>query len=124
MRLGLVLGKSLQEIRSLPYPEFRKWMLFYALEPWGFEDREYHTASLRAEIYNTKIHKRSQAKTAKPFMRDMQKEIFRYLHREKLRATQEVGIDLETLEGREQASEKVIEMFSTMFGKRVERKDK
>jgi hypothetical protein len=77
--LGLALGKSISEIRALPYPEFRRWQLLYMLEPWGWEDREYRTAAILAQIHNANITKRNQAKTAAFFMRDMEAGILRQL---------------------------------------------
>lgn len=78
-RLGLALGKSLAEIRALPYREYRSWQIFELLEPWGWPDREYRTAVLLAMLYNTNISKKQKARNAKDFMRDMQDLIAREL---------------------------------------------
>ena len=70
-RLGLALGKSIGEVRSLPYDEFVAWKLFYRLEPWGWHDREYRTAVLLTQLWNTHVSKQSQAKKVDDFYRDM-----------------------------------------------------
>lgn len=77
-RLGLALNKSIGEIRSLPYPEYRSWELFSILEPFGWENDEYRAASLLALIYNVNKGK-GKAKTPKDFMRDTQAEILKQL---------------------------------------------
>jgi hypothetical protein len=71
MRLGLVLGKSVGEIRKMPYPEFKTWQLFYQLEPWGWHSLEYYAAVLYAMLYNAN---RGDKKSKKPkdFYRDME----------------------------------------------------
>ena len=69
--MGLALGKSIGEIRSLPYDEFVSWKLFYQLEPWGWHDREYRTASLLAQLWNVHATKQSQAKKMSVYIRDM-----------------------------------------------------
>lgn len=76
----MALGKSLAEVRALSYPEFRSWQLFYLLEPFGFEDREYRTASQLAMLYNINRGK-GKAKDAKEFMRDMKKVVIDELSR-------------------------------------------
>lgn len=125
MRLGLAFGDMhLTQVRSLPYPLYKKWMMFYALEPWGFSNQEYLTASLRAEIFNTKVTKPSQLRSPLKFIRDMPKEVLRYLRNEKGRIKDEASIDLTTPEGRRMASERVINLFVEAFGNRVERKAK
>lgn len=50
--MGLALGKSIAEIRQLGYPEFKRWRLYEAIEPFGWPEKEYHFASLMALIYN------------------------------------------------------------------------
>ena len=70
-RLGLALGKSIAEVRALPFDEFMSWKMFYRIEPWGWHDNEYRTAAMLAQMWNTRISKRSQAKKIKDFMRDM-----------------------------------------------------
>lgn len=70
-RLGLALGKSIGEVRALPYPEFRAWQVFYALEPWGWHNDEFHAANLLAMLYNINRGK-GKAKDAKDFIRNME----------------------------------------------------
>jgi hypothetical protein len=70
-RLGLALGKSIGEVRSLPYDEFVSWKLFYQLEPWGWHDREYRTAVMLTQGYNSKLSKKGTAKKISDFIRDM-----------------------------------------------------
>ncbi len=73
-RLGLALGKSLGEIRALPYPEFRAWQMFYAAEPWGWWNEEYQLAALLSMLYNINRGK-GKAKDPKAFMRDTVKAV-------------------------------------------------
>lgn len=54
----------------MPYPEFRNWQIFYALEPWGWHNEEYHAANLLAMLYNINRGK-GKAKEPKSFIRDM-----------------------------------------------------
>ena len=70
-RLGLALGKSLAEVRNLPFDEFVSWKLYYKLEPWGWHDDEYRTAALLTQMWNTRVTKQSQAKKVKDYIRDM-----------------------------------------------------
>jgi hypothetical protein len=77
-RLGLALGKTIGEIRALPATEFRRWQLFYMLEPWGWADAEYRTAIALSLLFN--IHRgKESAKDVSEFMRDMPKETLKYL---------------------------------------------
>jgi hypothetical protein len=124
MRLGLAFGDmSLMRVKALPYPLYKRWMTFYALEPWGFQDREFQFAALRAEVHNTKVTKRAQLKSAKHFMRDMPKEVIKYLNKKLDRIKMESEIDLSTPEGRAQATARVVQAFTSIFGKRIVRKD-
>ena len=70
----MALSKSIGEVRALPYPEYHAWELFYLLEPFGFENDEYHYASLLSMLYNVNRGK-GKAKDAKEFMRDMHKAV-------------------------------------------------
>ena len=70
-RLGLALGKSIAEIRNLPFDEFVSWKLYYQLEPWGWHDDEYRTAALLTQMWNTRVSKQSQAKKVKDYIRNM-----------------------------------------------------
>jgi membrane-bound ClpP family serine protease len=54
----------------------------------------------------------------------MAKEIVNYINKKVKRLKQEKVIDLDTPEGRAQASEDIIARFEAMFPGRVERKDK
>jgi hypothetical protein len=74
-RLGLALGKSISEIRALPYDEFVSWKLFYQLEPWGWHDQEYRTAALLTQMWNVRVSKKSQAKQMDTYYRDMLKNV-------------------------------------------------
>lgn len=75
-RLGLALGKTLSEIRSMPHDEFESWKTFYRLEPFGFHDREYRTSALLKQMWNTHVTKKAHAKTEKDYYRDMEGLIF------------------------------------------------
>lgn len=78
-RLGLALHKSLAEVRGLPYPEYRSWQMFSLLEPWGWQNEEYHFAALMAMLYNTNRGKKGKARDAKDFMRDMREAVLKEL---------------------------------------------
>ena len=77
-RLGLALGKSIGEVRALPYPEYRSWELFHLVEPFGFENDEYRSAAILSMLYNINRTK-GKAKDPKDFMRDMVKEVLKQL---------------------------------------------
>lgn len=68
MRLGLALHKSRAEIRAMPYPEYREWLIFYLIEPWGWLNEEMNTARLLSMLHN--IHAK-KPKPVKDFIRDM-----------------------------------------------------
>lgn len=83
-RLGLALGKSVGEIRALPYEEFQSWKHFYSYEPWGWHDVEYRTGLIAALLWNTHTGKKSQAKKISDYVRDMPKLIEQeYLERKR-----------------------------------------
>ena len=107
----------------MSYSEFHSWQLFYLLEPWGFADREYRTSALLAQIYNSKVEKKSKLKKLTHWMRDMPGGVMKYLHKQIMQEAQPV-LDLETPEGRKQATDSIIRNFEQMFGKRVIRKGK
>lgn len=67
----MALGKTISEIRALPYEEFVSWQHFYSLEPWGWHDREYRTAALLTMLVNVNVNKRANQKDVKDFVRDM-----------------------------------------------------
>jgi hypothetical protein len=81
LRLGLALGKSLSEIRRMSYSEYREWVRFYTLEPWGWQNAEYILGSIVATLYNVNRTKGKKAKTADDFMRKPEKEIDKLLAR-------------------------------------------
>jgi len=54
----------------MPYEEFLNWQIFYQLEPWGWHDREYRTASLLAMLLNVHTDKEHRKGTS-VFYRDM-----------------------------------------------------
>jgi len=58
----------------MPYAEFRQWQIYYAIEPFGWHDAEYHTASILAMLYNVNRGK-GKAKEAKDFVRNMVKAV-------------------------------------------------
>jgi len=74
----LALGKTLVEIRAMPYSEFRSWQLFYMLEPFGWHDNEYRTAAILAMLYNANRGK-GKAKQVKEFTRDVEAAIYNEL---------------------------------------------
>lgn len=58
----------------MPYPEFRRWQLYFELEPWGFVESEYQTAALLTMLHNVNST-RKQQKGIQHFVRDMLKGI-------------------------------------------------
>jgi hypothetical protein len=70
LRLGALLGKSIGEIRALPAPEYRKWELYYLVEPWGWHNTEYLTAKIEAALFEIAT-KGKKSFTPKQFMRDL-----------------------------------------------------
>ena len=81
-RLGLALSKSISEIRSMSYVEFRSWQLFYLLEPWGWQNEEYYAAVNMAMLYNINRSK-GKVKEPKEFMRDLEGELLKQLEAER-----------------------------------------
>lgn len=104
----------------MPYEEYRQWKLFYLLEPWGFQEREYQFALLLAKINNVHATKKSQ--TVKPiaYIRDMGKELLKYFKKEI--EQDEIALLLDTEEGQEKASEHMIKTFEQMFGVKRQKK--
>jgi len=77
-RLGLALHLTLGGVRALPAPEYRRWQLFYLIEPWGWQDAEYRTAAVLSRLYNVNSGKGKQ-REVKDDMRDMTGEILKRL---------------------------------------------
>lgn len=65
----------------MSYEEFTSWQTFYLIEPWGWHDREYRTASLLAMLVNVNASKRKDSKDIKDFVRDMPKLIANEIRR-------------------------------------------
>lgn len=125
MRLGLAIGDvSLRKVRALPYPLYKRWQIYFMLEPWGFPDQEYRTAAVLAQINNSHVQKRSQLQKVDKRMRDMTKGILKHLQNLISKSRQQQAFDLDTEEGKRLASEQIIKNFELMFGKRLVRKDK
>ena len=76
----MALGKSVGEIRSIPYDEFRGWKAFYWLEPFGWHDREYRLANVLTIIANTHRDSKSAPRRITDFIRDMPKAIERHVY--------------------------------------------
>ena len=75
-RLGLALGMTIGQIKAwMTDAEYRSWMTYYKVEPFGWQDREYRTAALMMMLNNTSISKRSDARKTSYFMRDPEKTI-------------------------------------------------
>lgn len=71
-RLGLALGMTLGQVRSLSNEEYRSWRAYYQLEPFGWQNQEYQTAAIIAMIHNVNAKK---AKKVSDFMRDPERSI-------------------------------------------------
>ena len=54
----------------MSYEEYVSWRTFYALEPWGWHDREYRTASIMTLLLNLRVD-RSHQKKISYFYRNM-----------------------------------------------------
>ena len=111
LRLGLALGKSLTEIRALPYPEFLEWIAFSQIEPFGWHDREYRTAAQLSMLYNVNAGK-GKSKLTSDFIRNMPSLIKK--HFDSLREEKE--FDLSTASGRKKATERAVEVMKRTFG--------
>jgi hypothetical protein len=68
----LALGKSVQEIRALPNPEYEYWKLFYMLEPFGW-------GAHHALLYNVHRESKSKAKNEDELLNDRAAEILKGL---------------------------------------------
>jgi hypothetical protein len=51
------------------------WFRYSLVEPFGWAEREYHTAANLAMLYNINRKKRTRAKRAADFMRNMTKRL-------------------------------------------------
>ena len=63
----------MSEVQSLSYDEWSSWRTFYQIEPWGFHDQEYRTASMLAMMANVNMSKKSRPKKVSDFIRNMPK---------------------------------------------------
>ena len=90
-RLGLALSLSLQEVRTLPYPEYRSWQLFYKLEPWGWHDEEYRTAVLLTMMHNVNATKKSEIHKVPDYMRDLAKAMLKEVKKQEIIVTGELS---------------------------------
>lgn len=108
--MGLALGKTIHEIKAIPYPEFKSWQFYYLLEPFGFEDREYRTASILSKLHNTNVSKKKDLKKPGYFIRDMPKEILKVIRR-KILQQDSPTYDLNTDAGRKAATEEIMKNF-------------
>lgn len=79
MRLGLALGKTVGEVRALPYPEFKNWRLMYILEPWGWMNEEVGVARILAMLFNTHVGDEAKAKSPEEYIRQMSASILQHL---------------------------------------------
>lgn len=84
----------------MPAKEFNEWQLFYALEPFGFEDREYRTAALLTMLQNVNVDKKSKQKKIDDYIRDMPKEIIKEMGRIRQEEKEQQAFENMTLEER------------------------
>jgi len=59
----------------MSYEEYRDWVLFYSLEPWGWHNTEYILGSILAMLANVNRGKKGKAKKPTDFMRNASKEL-------------------------------------------------
>jgi hypothetical protein len=98
-RLGLALGKSIEEIRSMPYPSYRTFELMYMIEPWGWHNTEYLVSEILAMLLNLKVKKKDQ-KQPSHFIRDIIGSIFKQFEKRKMQRKQQDMLDAMTPEER------------------------
>jgi len=122
LRLGLALGKSLNEIRSLPNPELALWRAYYLLEPWGWPNEEFQVARILTMLWNRSVD-RSKQKSPTFWIRNMLQQAVAAFSREQ-RAQSPDFIDMDTPEGKQKATERMVEQFKAMFGARIKDKRK
>lgn len=70
LRLGALLGKSISEVRELPAPEYRKWELFYLIEPWGWHNTEYMLGKIVSSLFDIAARGKKSFRP-KQFMREL-----------------------------------------------------
>ena len=68
----------------MSYEEYISWRTFYALEPWGWHDREYRTASIMTLLLNLRVD-RSHQKKMSYFYRNMFEAIDNETHSMRVR---------------------------------------
>jgi hypothetical protein len=119
-RLGLALGKSENEIRALPYPEYRRWQLHYMLEPWGWQNLEYLVSAIMAMMLNVTIDEKHKKYRKSPgyFMRNMEKLITDQLNSE---AERRAEIEKLAAMSREEKREYYLAHMRQTFGGGVSR---
>ncbi len=96
MRLGLAVGKLDDEIRAMPYPQYRRYQLFYMLEPWGWHDKEERDARALAMLHNVNVWKLADQRPPKDYIRDLGNNVIETL----LRKEVEPNIEEMTVEER------------------------
>ena len=121
--MGALLGKSREEIRAIPAVEFQMWQSYYLIEPWGFENIEFLSARIMAQMFNLQQSKRSHRKKISVWIRDMPKLVLGAIYKERKQLDMDEfvaqDINLDTEEGKKLATERIIANIKSMFGKRV-----
>jgi len=69
VRLGLALGKTQEEIRKMPAPDYRDFELLYLLEPWGWQNKEFLFGKLMS-VVAAFSGRAKKGVSAKDFMRE------------------------------------------------------
>lgn len=90
----------------MPAPEFRRWQLFYILEPWGWHNEEYQTAAMRSMIYNVNAERKHQ-KGVETFTRDMLKLIEAEMTQEERNHQARIKFEKMDIEERKQVIAKI-----------------
>ena len=114
MRLGLALGKTVGEIHAMSYPEYKRWQLFYNIEPFGFVNDEFRFSAIMSQIYNAQVGKQNRVKKPTYWMRNMIKGFFDFIVSSKKELDNE--LDLETEEGKRLAEARALVAFDIAFG--------
>ena len=98
-RLGLALGKSIEEIHTMPYPSYRTFELMYMIEPWGWINTEQQVSRILSMLLNLSVKKKYH-KQPSHFMRNILGEILKKFEAHRARNKERKMIEAMTIEER------------------------